>query len=162
MHPTESWRGRTSLRRGNSLCRLSSMFIQDSRIPRSISIENSSGPETNYVFRDSSPPTCRSCDRSGCLSKKNMPRSDSAYSTSSTVPIIAMCRTILTVRVLANSSTAQAAHFTANSYWSFDYEADNQEGLSQSDVSFVGASRVGPIERSTAFGRGPCRKDDAV
>src|SRR5215510_8985060 len=138
------------------------MFTQDFHIPRSINIENSWGHETICGTRDSSPPTCRCCDKSDCPSERSMRASDSVCSTSSIVRIIETFRTISIVLALANSSTAQPAPFTANSYWSFDYEADHQGHLLQSDISCMGNPCIRQSGCTPSLGRRGCRKDDAV
>src|SRR5215468_201640 len=138
------------------------MFTPGSPIPRSINIENSSDQEANYASRDSSPRTFRCCDRSGFLSRKSMPRSDSVCSTSSIVRIIETFRTISIALALANSSTAQPAPFTANSYWSFDYEADDRGNLIQPDISCIGDPCISPGHCTPPLGGGGGREDDAV
>src|SRR5690242_16534977 len=113
------------------------MSTQDFRTRRLISIASLLDRETNYGSRGLSRPICRSCERSDCLSRKNMRGSASACSTSSIGRIIETSRTISIVIALANSSTASAGPFTASSYLSFDHEADHQERHFQFDYSFV-------------------------
>src|SRR5215510_7090947 len=138
------------------------MFTQDFHIPRSINIENSWGHETICGTRDSSPPTCRCCDKSDCPSRRSMRASDSVCSTSSIVRIIETFRTISIALALANSSTAQPGPFTASSYWSSDYEPDHQERVFHSYISFVGDPCASASGRIPSLGGRGCCKDDAV